>query len=575
MGRVNSSISDLSRQLYANGYNFLLPGFCLYWVWWFFTLNVSHLTTLLVGMNFFLAVCFCYYLRELYRQTPSIDRVYWIGLFFLFLLPGAYLEFPSDPWDHMWRIFRWGNLQYVSEHIDFLKYGFFWTWSLISWVPVAHHRLALDIYSAALQLLVIYQLYLFCLCLGMERSWAKVQGLAFIALFGTTVFSYRYYALSSTPLAYIAYFRALIVIFNFTKGCRKEILLLPLLVLFILGNHLQELLFLLLSAPVLLFAIYFKNQSRPTQVRYIKGLGVILLCSLAIGKVFIQFYPELYAKMGLIHFSSFGTFKIRPGKWRINETLGIHGFISLAFSVILFFRYPILASLTLAPFLCLLNPPAMLVLTHVLPEVGVVWRLLFAMPTALMFVVGLREITKLICRLGRIHCSERYQLFAVLTLVLLFGIPPQYPWNGRLFFQFYRAPDSLSLKHVDPLATWIDQHIKLPDDCLFLSDLPTTFALQAHLGKMHIDRRQKTVMYSQYLVDQYLDPSCGVVVNRLANYPKAPPSLIGRLSKHWKENGAHLDQFVTPDFEQAAEALVAKGWKKHSLSPLCTYYERP
>lgn len=572
MGPVVRSITRLGELLFANGCSFLLPGFFFYLIFWVFSFDVSKGFGLFVGLNFLLGTIFVIYIVNRGLQA---DILFWLTLWVVFWWPGAYLEFPSDAWDHMWRIFRWSNLHYISEHKESAKYGFFWIWSLLSWVPVSHHRVALDAYNACAQLLVVYQVYLFSRRLRIEKSWAMLQCVAFVALFGSSVFSYRYYALSSTPLAYVAYLRSLIIVLDIISGKRREVPLLFCLLCFMGFNHLQELLFFFISVSALYYGVRFGKAEREVQNRFLMAFILFFVCSLVVGWMFVKFFPGLYSRMGLIHFSSLGTFKILPGKWRITETLGIHGFLSLGLAVLFFRRFPILASVTLAPFICLLNPFVMVLLAQILPAVGTVWRLLFAMPTALMFVIGLRELLVLFARLRQGIFPEQRLLAVVFILIMVFGLPAQYPWNGRLFFQFYRVPESLALKSVDQLATWIDQHMDLPSDCLFLADLPTTFALQAHLGKMHIDRRHKTVMNAQYLVDRYLKESCGVVVSRLNNYPSLPPSIVGRLSKHWSEDAADLSKYVTPDFEEQAEQLVAKGWKKHSISPLYDFYAPP
>src|SRR5207253_2742043 len=94
--------------------------------------------------------------------------------------------------------------------------------------------------------------------------------------FGTNVFSfYRYYALSSTALAYIAYLAALIILMNFLDGKRKQAALLLLLVLIIYFNHLEELMLLLVSTSALLLNQAFERRKIRRAILYLLPLAVI------------------------------------------------------------------------------------------------------------------------------------------------------------------------------------------------------------------------------------------------------------------------------------------------------------
>jgi len=79
----------------------------------------------------------------------------WACLALVFWIPGAYLEFPADPWQHWARAVEWAGLEAVSEHSTWRKSSYFLAYSLVGWTssPLLQLRL-LDLYHVCCSLVL-------------------------------------------------------------------------------------------------------------------------------------------------------------------------------------------------------------------------------------------------------------------------------------------------------------------------------------------------------------------------------------------------------------------------------------
>lgn len=228
----------LGAVLFSNGWGFFIPALSVYLVAW--GLDVSALVTrnIVFVLNLAIAGLFAVYLWKIRKEISGSEFAFWAGLFLLLLIPGAYLEFPSDPWEHVRRIFLWDNAVGTAHGSLKFKYAYFLNWSTIFWVPFEQRHLAFDVLSAFWQWIFAFQVYRFCRRLGFEGWWGRLQVLGVICLFGVNVFSIRYYALSTIPLAYVGYLGALgLFIDAFKQGKYRVLLLLPFAGALALFNH--------------------------------------------------------------------------------------------------------------------------------------------------------------------------------------------------------------------------------------------------------------------------------------------------------------------------------------------------
>ena len=423
----------------------------------------------------------------------------WAGLALVFLLPGAYLEFPSDAWEHLRRLYAEQGLQRLDEPPGGLRMAYFLGYSLVGGVAVAGRRLALGLLAAAWQMLLAFAVYRFARRVGFGPRWAFLQVVASVALMGTGPFAfYRYYALSSTPLAYAAYLAALGALLDVARGrLRPGLLDLLLATLLVAGNHRQELLFLAISAAgVALSALTARRAAAWL------GAGLLALASLALLARLAGLPAALPAGpgSGSPHFAAWGAVRLLDPRLPYLGTLGYHGLLGLALAPLLWRRQPLLCWLTLLPPLLLLFPPAVWLVAalHGSTPAPMHYRLLFAFPTSFLLVAGLRQAV------ARLRARGLRVPVAVAAVPLLaFGALGSGFAGGRLWFQLLRPGDAASLVPLDATAEWLESQrlargawrprelasIDLAGPapppstrCLVVSDAATSFALAAQLG---------------------------------------------------------------------------------------------
>ncbi len=137
-----------------------------------------------------------YRLHVLTRIAP------WAILALIFYIPGVYLEWPSDPWEHLRRINEWRILETVGAHSYWSKSAYFIPYSLLSWCIGLRQLFWLDFYYTGICLLLCWQYYRFSRVCGLGERASMVFVLMQALLFGNDIFSfYRYYGISSSIYA--------------------------------------------------------------------------------------------------------------------------------------------------------------------------------------------------------------------------------------------------------------------------------------------------------------------------------------------------------------------------------------
>ena len=577
----------LAEWLFASGYRFFLPYLALYLGAWLTGAPVEALKRAFLALhacNLVLLVVFGVGRRRAFRAR---EVLFWTALVLSFLVPGAYLEYPSDPWEHLRRIYHWLHVDVVANHDTATwKFAYFWGYSLLFWVPPLERRFFLDLYSAFWQTLTAFQVYALSRRLGFDATWSKLQVVGFIALFGEGPFGIRYLALSSTPLAYLAFLRALVCGIDFLDGRdRKAWREIPVLCVLALVNHRQEGIFLLMGTAALLLVAWFQSLAPLTRSRVARVGGLLLAACLAGGVLARATVPELYHPDYLWQISWLGSFRIWQ-RWYFLDTYGVHGVVSLGFAIALLRQQPRLALLTLMPTLVLLLPPTAIVLGWLFGSVGgppVVHRILLGFPTSFMLIEGLRELC---ARTLRDRTAARPRVL-IGTSVLLFALaaPPFYPWGGRLYGQLTRPDPELSLRFVDETAEWFMNHRSLRPDCRILSDAATQFGLHAHLGwpsqmiaidRLRPPRETSTVRTRAALLELVRDqPLCGILVGIRGQLPPVPPAGISGFSRTWDHRFAVPSWLTSDGFRSAAESLTELGWSRTRVPPWYLLYEPP
>ncbi len=126
----------------------------------------------------------------------------WFCLALVFYIPGIYLEWPSDPWEHLRRINEWHVLQHVTDHSSWQKSSYFLPYSVTGHVTGLTQLSWLNCYYTAVCLLLSWQYYRLARAVGLGERAAFIFVLLNAVTFGNNIFSfYRYYGLSSSILA--------------------------------------------------------------------------------------------------------------------------------------------------------------------------------------------------------------------------------------------------------------------------------------------------------------------------------------------------------------------------------------
>ncbi len=502
----------------------------------------------------------------------------WILLFALFLIPGAYLEYPSDPWEHFRRIYQWQAVNTISDYqpssVRF-KFSYFWAWSFMAHVPIEYRRLALAIYAAVIQWVLSIQIYQLSRWLKFDRAFSLIQVVGFWGLFGTNLFSFRYYALSSTPLSYIAYLKLLQYLLGGLELGIKPLIRTRWPSILALGslitlNHNQGWLYLAIS--VIALAVFRAREISSVRTGFLKWAIIGVILSWIGGYWAIHQHPEWYANSFRDHISFLGTFKV----WRIDqpyfETLGVHGVVSLlmAFVIVLRSSSPhrrLIATLSLTPFFILLFPPAVLLIVRTFGKWAPYYRVLYAIPLSFVLVAGLRQLS--------LGISERVRIPLVLMALLALSIPYTSPWRGRLFFQFHTPPSELAMTHLDATASWVATHIPHYRKCHFITDDITYFVLSTHLGIEKKGDRLEPYFVPRVLRnwDKMTDfinlpEFCGLLI--ADPQIRFPRSRVAESSGHWSSELSDQTYLVSGVKTRVDTDPILSHWQRVAVPP---YFE--
>ncbi len=638
--KSNLSFFSILNFYFQGGWLFFAPYLFIYCLFLSFNLDAQLLLHIFVGFhlaNFSLFSIYLFqYIIDKSKKWNWNHFFFWVGIFLLFFIPGVYLEFPSDPWVHFQRIYSWRSVHYLKDFLYPLKFAYFFDWTWLEWSNPLQKRVFLDFLSSFWQTLWVYQFYLLFRRLQFDRVWSQIQMIGVLCFFGHNVFSFRYYSLSSTPLAYILYLRFMIYVLDILEGQLRLLKWLPVLFLMIIFNHTQELLFTLITTTAFIFSSAWLKLSLRSdfstisqRISYFLNRKVVLafFCIVApavvisvFGFLFLRhqsyqnslllrdrlfsIFPEFLANRIYLNVSrgviySFTHYLMVYRVWAIQshpfQTLGIHGVVSLLFSVLWGRKYPRLALATLLPFLLLIYPPFVAIfLASTLPETG--YRLFYAFPSSVMLIVGLRELGRGILRfslLANLRLKEKIQervvQYFVVMLCLIFGLIPQSPWRGRLWFQLHRVPPSLALVPMDTTVQWFVTHPEVQLNCVYIPDEPTRYILKAELGLSDDSGFAARLMKSEPMksesleervqfigMDAYLKKTfCGVLMPHLPEYDPVMVSKVASLAWHWDPRLANVSYHLRPIVAEMEKSLQRLGWQEVDVPPIYRFYRPP
>lgn len=405
-----------------------------------------------------------------YRLLP------WICLAAIFWIPGIYLEWPSDPWEHLRRINEWHAHDIVTAHSIWWKSSYFLPYSLTGHATGLAQYAWLNFYYTLICLLLSWQYYRLARAVGLGERAAMVFTLLSALTFGNSIFSfYRYYGLSSSiyaQLGAVALTRIALEVFG-TSCAEPQVTadwwpasparawshpLLRLtaaglaLVPLIAFNHVQGLGIAGLGVGAVL--TWRLVRTRPSAIWWLLG-GMILINALVLWLYPRPTFVEAYRAQGWL--SSWYGFNLldsaSPANAQALRIAGPVGLVSIFASIFLLRRNHVSAWLTLAPLVILLMPAFALPFATVVgnkhaADIVTFSRMLLAAPFALAIVTGSVAVLTT-PRLARIAFHAVVGTVCLLSLPLLATASSGAGAYARVWHSLMRLPKDLSL---DPIV---------------------------------------------------------------------------------------------------------------------------
>jgi hypothetical protein len=393
------------------------------------------------------------YKKVIYKLNYYI--IFIILLIILIILPGLYLEFPSDSWEHLSRILNWGKYSFIKENVIWNKSSYFLVYSLIQDVNTFEFRIVtISIYNVIIILLLLYQYYNLAINLFNKKRLACICVFLNFLTFGNSSFSfYRYYSLSSSLIAQIIVIALInyllciiikkIIINRIYIFIRITISLISMFVIIYFSHRQGYLVLLPCFISIIIWYLINKGLIKVYQIIFIyiiSGL-VFLILPLDSNKYFIDNYTTHFYIFNLFNSNSIALDRV----WQI---LGLLGLFNLILGIF-YIRYNYLVGwLTIVPVLLLLYPPFCYCIINLLGKdissLSTFNRILFSIPSGFCISKFLYNL-----RYNKIFVSYNYSIYC-LIIVLTIIIPSNRFGYNRLFHLFNRVPDDLT--HINYLT---------------------------------------------------------------------------------------------------------------------------
>lgn len=370
----------------------------------------------------------------------------WLGLSLVFLLPGLYLEWPSDTWEHLRRINEWDQVNSVHAHSAWPKASYFLLYSLSGGPTAFLHEARLLLLYLAFCLLLCWQYYRLARTLGWSPALSFVASLVACIFLGNSAFAFtRYYGLSSSIVGQIATIALIRVAFETLLRWRIRHLVIGGALAFVAYcNHTQAI--LAASLGIASIAAW-----KITTLRHGKMLLIIVAVLANLAAWLIPRKAQWSSLVLAPGWTGFGDglavySPASPAFERAWLILALAGALNCLAAAWLLRRNHPLAWLTLGPVMLLACPAVAVPLLNALVEadqpVLVFHRLLFAVPPMFALVaVGASAWTLIANRAPHLG-----QVVIVVVPVMVLVLPPSPPWFGRLYnLLSYEAPGAAEL----------------------------------------------------------------------------------------------------------------------------------
>lgn len=379
----------------------------------------------------------------------------WLLLFLFVLLPGAYLEYPGDGWEHFRRIASWADCATVTAHPMWTKASYYFFHSLVG-APghPADPGIGLGLVSAGTAVLLAWQYYRLARAAYLSAPFAFACGAAALVLLGNNVFSFhRYYGLSSSvvaQLAAIALLRLALVTLRRPPRAWLEPARLGAgagLALVLAFHHPQS---LGIAGLGLLALLLWRGACQGH-----RAVAALVVAVIVTNLVVLIWYPRAPAVDDLF----------RPSGWlgpwlgfnlldpsspafaRAAVIIGAIGAVNLAAGLWLLRRNHPLGWITVVPVLALVLPAFGLPLANALAtrgpgEIITFHRMLLAVPPALALLALAHDYAA-----RRSHLPGPGRWIAPAAILVLLLVPPTPASGNRLFHALALTPEDLRLRH--------------------------------------------------------------------------------------------------------------------------------
>jgi hypothetical protein len=483
----------LLRRYFFSGWAFLIPYLCFYLLYYLLKWPVNpgsgrhlpsllhvywalHLIHVILGLLALRACRQDFALSTLHAKSPVFRPLTsalwplvsgllpWFLLGLIFYIPGVYLEWPSDPWEHLRRINEWHICQTVGNHSTWLKSSYFIPYSLVGWAFGLRQLFWLDFYYTGICLLLCWQYYRFARVIGLGERASLVFVILQAILFGNNIFSfYRYYGISSSiyaQLGAIALTRLGLELAQQlparparwlqTLGCAA------LLGLFTAFNHIQG---------IGIAALGLAAVATWRLIEWKRSAGWILLATvILLSLATVRWYPRhpaidaIYRPQGwLSPWFGFNILSLSSlAGDRMLQIIGVVGLINLAASLPLLRRNHLAGWLTIMPVFALCLPCVAIPFAGLLAQHGgeiniiTFQRMLFAIPTGLALVsLGTGIITYWAEKSHGTSCRAFFAFaLAIGGLLILTTISPNSPSYNHFWHTLDQTPADLRMHDV-------------------------------------------------------------------------------------------------------------------------------
>ena len=525
------------------------------------------------------------------RPPSAMDRLWaampWLLLALLFYIPGVYLEWPSDPWEHLRRINEWQILDQVTAHSSWTKSSYFLPYSLTGHTTGLAQLTWLNLYYTGVCLLLSWQYYRLARAIGLGERASFIFFLINAFTFGNNIFSfYRYYGLSSSILAQIgavALTRVALEMLGTSNGGLKTYPLLAThyslvrsggaglaLLPVIAFNHLQGL--GIAGLGTLAVIVWRLIEWRRSMIFWLAGVAGALSIAMVLWFPRHPTLDEVYRPQGwLTAWYGFDFFSpTSPTFDRSLQVLGIFGILNVVISIWLAVRNNhIVGWLSIMPVLALSLPCFAIPLVHVLAGTeseGIIifHRFLFAIPAGFALVTTLARIlpatplkespssfSAAAWPLQTGHYNQLCSIALAGVLLIIITVPPGASAYNHFWHSMYSAPADLQLRHLaasgptSMVAKTEDQYALLINTALeaevYESFLPTPY-LKVHFFRWATIPDAANI-WANYRASHDAKMQLKHIRRHLMWLPEiyTPTSLAGYLSGHWARQQVALD----------------------------------